>query len=422
MFRRWLLFLFLWIALFGVLRADEPSNPTQDTSKPSKSYVLTRLDSICEGTLYDRGDSYSVEFEGGGATSVSKLDVLFVGPTLESVYRFKESQTRTEDVNEVLKLADWASRRRLTNEALKTLNARLTTATDENEQRALLKKIEALKYAEAIREKARAASAQKTSSETTNLTNRASANALDPELEEWAREVPVASLQLFSRKVQPVLQKRCGGVECHDESNDKSEFVVKPKAIGTAAREALLQNLRASLDYVDFDNLSASPLVNHPVVVGVDGERVYPFGADRSSAKDCRAFLDWVASLEKEKKLSELTKKTRISAPESTSNGVASPIATPQSPVRRESFADLFNETPNANVPNDPNANNAPVDDVLRFGVTREALEQEKAKASEDVNSTESRLKRGGVIPNKEYRDEYDPNIFNDRYGRNAVR
>jgi len=346
---------------------------------------------------------------------------LFVGPTLESVYRFKESQTRTEDVNEVLKLADWASRNRSTNEALKTLNARLMTSTDENEQRALLKKIEALKYAEAIREKARAASERKATTETTNLTNRPSANALDPELEEWAREVPVASLQLFSRKVQPVLQKRCAGGDCHDESSDKSGFVVKPKAIGVAAREALLLNLRTSLEYVDFDNLGASPLVNHPVVVGVDGERVYPFGADRSSAKDCNAFLDWVASLDKDKKLGELTKKTRVSAPESTSIDVVS--TTPQVPVRRESFAELFNETANAsNVPNEPNATNAPVDDVLRFGVTREALAREKAKASEDVNSTEARLKRVGVIPNKEYRDEYDPNIFNDHYGRNAPR
>jgi len=415
MFRRLRLFLFFLAAFLGALRADEPLNSIQDASKPSKSYVLTRLDSICEGTLRDRGDSYSVEFDGGGATSVSKLDVLFVGSTLESVYRFKESQTRTEDVNEVLKLADWASRQRLTDEALKTLNAKLMTSTDESEQRALLKKIEALKYAEAIRERARVVSERKTSNGTTDRTIRSNREAFDPELEEWARAVPIDSLQAFSRKAQPVLQKRCLGSDCHDESNGKSRFVVKPKSVGLAAREALLRNLRASLEHVNFDNLDSSPLVNHPVVVGVDGERIYPFGEDRNSVKDCRAFLEWVASLDKEKKLAEHVKKTRNAPPEPAVVDVVSTPAT-STTARRESFADLFDETPDAS--NEPVAQR---DDVLRFALTGEASAREKAKAAEDVNSTESRLKRGGVIPDKEYRDEYDPNIFNDRYGRSAT-
>ncbi len=416
MFRRLCLFGFLWSAFLGVLRADEPSISTRSPN-PAKSYVLTRLDSICEGTLRDRGDSFSVEFEGGGSTNVSKLDVLFVGSTLESVYRFKESQTRTEDVNEVLKLADWASRRRLTTEALKTLNAKLTTSTDENERRALSQKIEALKYAESVREKARVVAEQRVADGAASQVGRSNAGSIEPELEEWARVVPVASMQLFSRKVQPILQKRCGGADCHDESSGKSQFVVMPKVVGTAAREALLRNMRASLDYVNFDNLDASPLVNHPVVVGIDGERVYPFGEDRSSVKDCRSFLEWIAALDKDKKLVEHAKKTRQTPLASNVVDVAAAPSVPQNPPRRESFADLFNETPASNVPSDSTALSGQVDDVLRFGLTREALEQEKPNEEEDVNSTEARLKRGGFTPNKEYRDEYDPDIFNDRYG-----
>ena len=393
----------------------------QDDQERQKSFVLTRLGAINEGFLIDRGSSYLLEFEGGGSTMISKLDALYVGSSRESVFQYKASQTRMEDVNEVLKLADWASRRHLGAEAIKVLRHKYESSKDPAEQYALKRKIDDLVQEEAFRaDAARAAEAaanraQKARPAASSVKTQTQTPE-DAELNEWAKPIPLPAIERFSRKAQPILQKRCSVADCHGAVSN-SAYRVRPKALGPAARLALLHNLRETLDYVDFDDFEHSPLLNHPEIVDSKGERVYPFGNDRSSLKDCENFVEWINSLKTEPVLTEHAKATKRDR---------------SGPRLRQGAAsryDVVNR--NAHAPNDYAAQNAedesfqtlfdsddspkPSNGTFGFGYSEEALKY-MPKPEDDPNSQEAMLQRVGIKPKKVYRDEYDPAIFNDRF------
>lgn len=413
-----------------------------EVSETQKSFVLTRSDSIYEGILYDRGTTYLLEFDGGGSTTISKLDAIYIGSSRESVFRYKMSQTPMEDVNEVLKLADWASRRQLAQEAIAALNERMASSRDQGEQAALAQKIKALKQAEAFRTEAAKNYAQKAAANAATREAQKAKAKQEPqgpesELEAWGKAVPAATLERFSKRGQPVLQKRCATAECHG-SQHTSHYVLRPKAMGPAARLALFYNLRATVDYVNFDNIEESPILIHPEVTNGAGERVYPFGEDRSSLKDCETFMKWLKSLPDEEVLAKHAKATRrVHNPPILKAGAASRYDSvdreraKQDPMRQdnaeanapqaagtEDFSQLFDETESAETSNAQESQRKGTNGILGFGTTREA-QKYMPKPEDDVNSGESLLKRAGMKPKKKYRDEYDPAIFNDKFHSN---
>ncbi|MBQ5367981.1 MAG: hypothetical protein IIU43_10950, partial [Thermoguttaceae bacterium] len=52
---------------------------------------------------------------------------------------------------------------------------------------------------------------------------------------------------------------------------------------------------------------------------------------------------------------------------------------------------------------------------AMSFGVSPEAAKY-MPNPADDPNSEDARLQRVGIEPQKTYRDDYDPEIFNDRY------
>ena len=395
--------------------------------------VLTRQDAVYEGRVVDKGDSYSVEFPNGGALSISKLDVLFIGDSREAAYRFKISGTRMEDANEALKAADWAGRHGMGKEAIQTLTTLAGSTNDEAEKRAFAKKIEDLQTAERFREAAERARLAKRQEATTSEPPNRSAQARaalseeDAELDAWGRALPPAALEKFSRKAFPVLQKRCATSGCHAQGTPGARFALRDKALGASQRLALLYNLRETCLYVDFNQLDASPLVNHPVVLDSNGARRYPFGEDRYSARDCENFLSWFNGLDKEKKLGDLMnqyRRARSDAPQLRANAASrydvenaasrDESATQTNDVADESFAELFDSPSVETIDSEERGAS-----VFRQGISPDA-QRFAQDPYEDVNSPESALRRVGMAPQKKYRDEYDPAIFNDRYHPNG--
>ena len=398
----------LWLALafFPSLFAQEPTEPA------AKGCVLTRLGAVCEGAIRDRGDAYLIEFEGGGSTLVSKIDAEFVGSSRQAVYRYKLERTRAEDVNELLKLADWAGRRQLGSEAIKTLTERLERSTDPAERSAIERKLDDLIQAESFRADAARAIAERESRGARTVDKPTPEKTPEQvELEAWGARVPFATLERFSRKANPVLQKRCASSSCHGDATT-SRYSLRPKVLGSAARAVLFANLRATLDYVELDRPEESPILNHPTVVDAKGERVYPFGNDRTSKKDCAAFVEWLESLKKEPVLAALVRETRPAVParaDAAPTEFAPAVSAPGEPTL-DSFAGAFDV--------DSDRSGAAPDDVLRFGSSQEALKY-LPKPEDDPNSPEARLRRVGASPQKKYRDEIDPAIFNDRFRPN---
>lgn len=403
----------------------EPNAEPNADAEPQISYVLTRSGSIVEGKVADKGNAYSIEFPGGGSLSASKLDVLCVSPTREGIFDYRLRLTRMEDVNEALKLADWANRRRLGAPALKALQERLAVAVDDAERAALQKKIDEIAEAETFRERAEAAAARIENERAQAAAKKEDPEihsdprkALDAELDAWGRTLPTASLEKFSRKALPVLQKRCATTGCHDEITPNARYVVRKKAYGPAQRLALLYNLRETMRYLDFDNIDASPIVTHPAVNNAMGKRVYPFGEDKYSTRDCAYFIEWLNMVKTDEKLKTAGRAIQDAMPKTPQprQGAASrydldgetPIdmtlapdsvrLPPQSPEAAQSFAELFQD-----------------DFKIQQGFARGA-EEYLPNPYDDVNSPESALRRVGLTPQKEYRDSYDPAIFNDKF------
>lgn len=449
----------LTAALAAPARAQEDAVPaasagseiqtdSAEDSAPTR-FVLTRTGVVWEGRLVDRGESYGIVFPSGGSVTASKLDVLFIGDTRESVLAYKVSVTPMEDVNEVLKLADWASRRQLGAAALAVLTERLADSVDDAERRALQKKIDELALAEKFRADASRAVAEfedrklAQNAAASQVSNKKKAtNPVDSELDAWGKTLPPAALERFSRSALPAIQKRCATSGCHEVGTPGARYVVRPKAIGPAQRLALLFDLRETLVYVDFDNVDASPILNHPTVANERGERVYPFGSDRYSVRDCANFVEWLNTLKGEPKLVQaaleyrarrddapalregaasrydvldVTNSSNASAPNPDASNASIPAPQDENP----DFAGLFDEpaaTP-ADLSGAPFAD--PSKPVFQQGFSKDS-EKFMPNPYDDVNSTESTLRRVGMAPRKTYRDEYDPAIFNDRYHTTA--
>lgn len=415
-------------------QADATPAPETGVSEGAATrFALMRSGVVWEGEIVDQGDSYSIKLPGGGKLAASKLDAVFIGDTREDVFAYKVKETRMEDVNEVLALADWAGRRQLGGEAIKLLTARMEQSIDDAERRALRKKIDELATAEQFR--ANAARTVAALEERRRDSNAESANLLptpnvksqdDAELDAWGKTIPSSALERFGRKALPALQKRCATSGCHEPGTPGVRYSARPKAFGPAQRLALLYTLRETIVYVDFDNIGASPILNHPTVTNLRGERVYPFGTDRYSARDCANFVDWLETLKQEPALAAAAKDyrakrgvestlrpgaaSRYDVLDVTRDADGAPSA--NASAENQGFAGLFEDSadaPRSVAPVDPSV------PVFQQGRPREA-ERFQPSPFDDVNSTESTLSRVGMLPRKTYRDDYDPAVFNDRY------
>ena len=440
-----------------------PRTPVAPTPTEPTRFVLTRLDAVCVGVVRDRGDVLSIELLDGGSVSVSKLDVQFIGGSRDEVFAFKKSRTRLEDVAETLRLADWANRRQLAPQAIALLETKLADPLlSDGERRAIDAKLEELRQIEKWRASvARTVAArQNAASDASAPTPTTSASSVAPEvaeIERWAKEVPLSAFERFSRRAQPILQKRCATAGCHDGSNPNSAFRVRPKAVGAQARLALYFNLRETFDFIDFNDPARSPILNHPVVVDAEGNRVYPFGEGRWSAQDCQTFVAWVESLNDGKLGRYVHRPSRVrdpnaatlrpdavsrydrvetpnaaasnrapnavpnavpnAAPNGASNAALAPAADPANP-----FAGLFAPSTPSPAPSAPNAPSnpsalapapPPADEFAVQSGTSQEARRYLSNPADDPNSPENVLKRGGYAPKRQYRDEYDPAIFN---------
>ncbi|MBR5242995.1 MAG: hypothetical protein IKW13_02055 [Thermoguttaceae bacterium] len=390
-------------------------------SEPPR-FVLTRLDVVHVGVVRDRGDALSIELLDGGSVSVSKLDVQFVGGSRDDVFAFKKSRTRLEDVRETVRFADWANRRQLAPQAIALLETKLAEPLSDGERRVVAAKLEELRQIEKWR--ASAAQATATNAAVAASSDAAKPTALDPEIaeiERWAKELPISAFERFSRRAQPILQKRCATAGCHDGSNPNSAFRVRPKGVGTQARLALYFNLRETFDFIDFNNPAQSPILNHPVVADLDGNRVYPFGEGRWSAQDCQTFVAWVESLGDGKLGRYVHRQSRVRdasaatlRPDAVSryHRVATPSMTNApvpKPTNPNPFAELFDDptAETAETANFPQPSRTALPELAASNV------DDAPSPADDPNSPENVLKRGGYAPQRQYRDEYDPAIFN---------
>ena len=299
---------FLFAALAFLLAVPLLFSEETDTP-PGNQFFLTTQEKLYEGVPEDRGDSWLIKPPGqSGGFLISKLDVLFIGDTRESVFEFRKSRLPAGNYVAVSNLAEWGTRNQLAGQALRLLEE--TAAEADPETRIVLRRqIERIEYVERLKKEAIDRASTSENQETARP-------AKDPEqarLEEFGRQVPLSLQDAYARKIQPLLLRRCAVADCHEAGVQGNSFTLaKPQR--RTARQDNLANLEQILRRVDLAMPASSRILNHPEIIDPYGQQVYPFGSDANSLKDYKLFSEWVLSLGKKIKPIRFTEPMAVSA------------------------------------------------------------------------------------------------------------
>lgn len=383
----------------NLLFSEEPGTPSGD------QFFLTSQEKLYEGVPEDRGDSWLIKPPGqSGGLLISKLDILFIGDTRESVFEFRKSRLPAGNYAAVSKLAEWGTRNQLSEQALRLLEETAAEADPET-QTVLRRQIERIGYVERLKKEA-----EDRLSETESGQNARPAK--DPEharLEEFGRQVPLSVQDAYARKIQPLLLRRCAAAGCHDTETPENGFTLaKPQR--RTARYENLANLEEVLRRVDLTVPASSRILNHPEIIDQYGQQVYPFGSDTNSLKDYKLFSEWVLSLGK-----KMTRPIRFTEP------TAGMYAVP---------AESKKETLHGEAPGSPEAQ--PAGFESRYARTPQPapvgaprpldLTEPPGEAAPSAAPKYRRLPAPAefpslsVIEEPTIRDEFDPEPFNSKY------
>lgn len=377
-------------AVFMPLRAgdvpDDGTTAEQETPDANR-FVLTRLGIVQEGIPEDRGETIFLRLPNStGGLTISKLDILFIGRTRPELFEFQRRQLPEGDVGSLLKLADWALRNQLAPEAIALLKRTAEKTVDPSARAALLERLAKMEYVERI--KSEALRRMSPSGDSSDSANGSAAETLDPEqtrLLAFAKEIPFTVEERFTRKIEPILLRRCAAADCHLSGSHDTVFPLVEPSSEKSLRFGHLRNLETVLGAVSFHRPETSPILNHPSVTDENGERIWPFGEDSASLKDYEQFVEWVTSL---------GPKMKNYIPD---------------PARQIKARHQVEPTQNSA---DSGPESAP-DAVLAANIPlAETREHEKPNPNDDAEA----LKRAGYLPTETLRDEFDPTPFNRKY------
>ena len=370
------------------VNAQTPS-PLPVSEPEETSFFLTAQDKMLEGIPEERGDSWLLRLPGQtGGLLLSKLDVIFIGQTRESVFQFKREHIKRGNIEEIAKLADWGARNRLADSAVQLLKE-TAEAADPEVSKVLQRKIDRIEYVERLKKDADLRTSPHSGIPKTE-------SEKDPEmkrLESFARQVPLAVQDTYVRKIQPVLLRRCAISDCHLSGTPNVELTfVKPENRSSLHR-GNLANLEQILRRVEFTAPTSSPILNHPEIADLSGVQVFPFGSDAGSLKDFTLFSDWVVSLGG--KIKEIQFSTPISS-------AASDLHQEQKEsVYDISTADQPRTTPHSGLIDLTEESSPPSFPLPKY---RKVTAQSAFPSADEMNFI------------KKFPDEFDPAPFNEKY------
>jgi hypothetical protein len=204
-------------------------------------------------------------------------------------------------------------------------------------------------------------------------------------------ELPQGAVELFTRRVQPVLVNNCTTAGCHEAGGQQKFQLDRALLHGLANRRATMRNLTATLALVDHDQPQLSPLITVPRQTHGGMDRPV-FGPRHEAA--LRHLVDWVVVV---------TKYSPTPTAKHSANGVQTAAAeeiVPETPASQDLRpAQTLNSSGEEQL--------IPLDsEVAEFGPT--PIHQQ-------------RIQYGAQLKRWEPRDEFDPEIFNRKYAPTAT-
>jgi hypothetical protein len=361
-------FVFLITVTSLVVRADNnASSAGQPVADGETGILLLQDGGVLTGNITRAADWYTVT-RGGGQMQIAETRVMLVCRTLAEAYEFRRQQIGGEKVADHLRLAEWCIRYDLRAEAGRELAAARRLDPDQPRLAVLERRLE----------KGGGRPVAKESVYLAGVASRAKPQAAEgaPKavVPASAGDLPSGALELFTRRVQPVLVNNCSTIGCHQVGGKQSFQIDRALLRGEANRRTTMHNLEAALALVDRVHPDQSRLLTVPRKS--HGGTAGPiFGPRQEQA--FKHLVDWVAII---------VPPPEPAAPDA--DGASNPVNVPVAksvedatlPSRRHSAVRAASSTD---------------DDTLM------------------TLRTPHRLQVGAQLKSWQPRDEFDPEIFN---------
>jgi hypothetical protein len=382
-------------ALCAELSAQEIRVAAPAATVDAQSNILLLQDGGVLTGQISHEDSWYVVGRAGGQLQVAESRVLFVGHTVRDAYDFRRTHLHNNTVEAHLELAEWCLRYSLTDEASSELAAAKTLGPEHPKLQLLERRLAASKE-HAIQLASPAAPK-----------DPPAANAAQTSPLVVTPDLPNGALEMFTRKVQPVLVNNCTVSKCHEPGGPQSFQLNRAVLRGEANRRTTMQNLSAALAIIDREHPEKSELLTVPRQThgGTNGPI---FGARQEQA--FKHLADWVAIVS----LKPTTDPVQNPA---DSQLATSPPIEPHKPKPRTIAAGRptavlsptraglqlgTSEMPDTPQPSEP---------IVEPAVEPTAATDEPVKTLRQPH----RLKYGGTAEKWQPRDPFDPEIFNRR-------
>jgi hypothetical protein len=324
---------------------------------------------------------------------VAASRVQFVGHSLHEAYDYRRQRLASNTVETHLALAEWCLRYDLLAEAGDELTAARNLGPDHPNLTVLDRRLVAAKERPS---KTVAAANQKSSAAT--VSRASTSSAVTPDL-------PNGVLEMFTRKVQPVLVNSCTVSKCHESGGPQSFQLNRAVLRGEANRHTTMQNLAAALALVDREHPETSALLTVPRQAhgGMSGPI---FGARQEQA--FKHLSDWVA----------MVAPANTQEPPAENATEAAVAATPPAETRAvkaraAAIARSSARSRAAVVQNSPDSTLSPIGHA--DPIVDSAVEPAAATDEPQLKTLRSphRLKYGVNAAKWAPRDPFDPEIFN---------
>ncbi|MDO4858550.1 MAG: hypothetical protein Q4A17_11465 [Thermoguttaceae bacterium] len=246
-----------------------PEPPAVPTAKVSKRYIALLNGSILFGDLKLIGDQYEITTE-TGTVVIPQNRVSQIAESLRQIYDFKASQVFVNDLEKRCELLRWCFQYELVNEAEEQLALLKKYAPDHPMAEVFDRRLTFLKN----KKEREALASENPEAESTEESAHNQTGPTYAELQRFAASIPEESIEVFRKKVQPILQKNCMMADCHGPNTETPYRLLRihPKM----GRGEILQNLYASVQQINLAQPEQSPLLRKPVTPhGNDGRTVF---------------------------------------------------------------------------------------------------------------------------------------------------
>jgi hypothetical protein len=345
-------------------------------SSAQQRVLILRDGGVLTGELRQEGERYLVK-RGSLEVQVRLANVLLVATSMDDAYEQRRRSLGQGNTTAHLQLAEWCLRFNLIEQAAAELAAAEKIEPHNGMLTLLTRRLEL------GRQRAHNPPPAKTPTKTENPAEIELISA-----EANVGELPEGAVELFTRRVQPVLVNNCSTAGCHDAGGEQKFQLDRSLLHGLANRRSTMRNLAATLELVDRRQPQLSPLITVPRQT--HGGMEQPVFGPRHEAA-LRHLVEWVVLVTRS------TSQPREK--ELPTDGV-------QTPATNEAGPDPL-APPNSRVSRTLNTNE----------VEHAALFDAELAEFELTQPREQRIQFGAQQPIRwQPRDEFDPELFNRKY------